>query len=510
MPAATIAAPATKAALPTRKAEWDQAIKALGPDFADTYEAIYGAPYAMMSDPNHNRPWEVAEAQGNWYGLAAERISGRAGLSIRLVPDELGEERWLACSTPVGEGGFGFVVIAERPADGYPSGSTPTLAIKVANPKGRVGQTQVLQDQPLDAMVPGIASPILCGSSRDLSSTLHADTVVMDGYEHSLDRFLGHAFRPSEAARMLVSVEQGLDAARIRGSAISHGDIKPDNILIRFDAETGQALFAIGDLGSARKLGAPVASALTPEYAPVDQCTGTATTKHDAFAAAAVAYEMISGRPFRDDIVIRATDSAPQIEERHIAQRHESGYRAIPGSPQWEMILSGSYDPDPERRTDMTGLAARAQAFLTEPQDRAVLRPEDLTRYADFLARDRGDHDRHFAAVDRTAADALLRDPRLDDASRARLTAARRQMIEPPKMETEERVTALAKQENDCRQAQLAEAAAKINHLRTPEHASRNMGAGRQSFAEWEAQRRLETSRGADPSRGPPSRGPTR
>lgn len=493
------------AGLPTRKAEWDQAIAGLGPEFGEAFEALGGATYRMRTDPAHNRPWEIAQAQGEWYGMAAERLSGKPGMSIRVLPDESGEERWLACGPQVGQGGFGSVVLAERPADGFPSATSDTLAIKIAI------RGKVLDDRMLDRAVPGIAAPFIRGESRDLGSTLHEQTVVMDGFDAALDRFMGHRFKPAEAARFLTTIDQGLAEGRIDGSRFAHGDIKPDNTLVRFDRATGQAVFALGDTGNAKKFGDSVAKALTPEYAPADQLTGVATAKHDSFAASAVAFEMLTGKPFRDDVVVPATATRDRIDDRFAAIHHESGYRAMPGMPQWETILASGYDPDPERRVDMTGVAARAQAFLVTDQERACLRPQDLTRYAEFLSRDRSDHDRHFAVVDRAAADALLRDSRLDDASRSRLVNARRQMIEPPRAETHERVVALAERENACRQAQLSEAANKIRDLKlTPVHESRSLGNGRQSLSDWEAQRRIETARGADPSRGPPSRGPTR
>jgi serine/threonine protein kinase len=322
---------------------------------------------------------------------------------------------------------------------------------------------------------------------------------------------MGRRFRSQEVARLFVAADQGLHDGRIDGQRFTHGDAKPDNIFVRFDPVTQQAIFAVGDLGTASKMGEPVAGSLTPEYAPNDQQSGVATTKHDPFAFSAIGYEMCTGRPFRDDVIIPATDARPRIEDRYCAIRHESGYRSIPGQPQWEMILSAGYDPDPERRCEMVGLAARAQAFLRTEPERASIRPQDLTRYADFLSRDRTDHDRHFASVDRAAADALLRDPRLDEGSRNKLVAARRQMVAAPRPEVDARIVALADRENSCRQDQLAAAASKIQDLKaTPQHQPRTLGSGRQSFTAWEAQRRLETSREADPTRGPPSRGPTR
>jgi hypothetical protein len=103
-----------------------------------------------------------------------------------------------------------------------------------------------------------------------------------------------------EAARILRDVADALDYAHRHG--VAHRDIKPDNILL------AESHAVVTDFGVAKALSAAAGSVSmtatglaigTPMYMAPEQAAGDPAADHrvDVYALAAVAYEMLAGRP---------------------------------------------------------------------------------------------------------------------------------------------------------------------------------------------------------------------
>jgi serine/threonine-protein kinase len=122
--------------------------------------------------------------------------------------------------------------------------------------------------------------------------------IVME-YVHGkpLSELAGRPMRPSRALPILRSVADALDHAHAEG--VVHRDVKPGNVLVGDDGTV-----KLADLGIARAIGA---SQITSEGSVVGTLPymsperlagpGAGGPESDVYALAAVAYELLSGRP---------------------------------------------------------------------------------------------------------------------------------------------------------------------------------------------------------------------
>lgn len=114
---------------------------------------------------------------------------------------------------------------------------------------------------------------------------------------------LGVRMQPREALRLMLAVLAGLEACHAAG--IIHRDLKPENILL-----SGSGEVRLADFGVAREevSGEPSLTPMgavigTPRYMAPEQVRGErATPATDLYAAGAILFEMLAGRPpFVDD-----------------------------------------------------------------------------------------------------------------------------------------------------------------------------------------------------------------
>jgi serine/threonine protein kinase len=112
-----------------------------------------------------------------------------------------------------------------------------------------------------------------------------------------------------KAARIIRQTGQALEAAHEKG--VLHRDLKPENIMIE-EIGGGDTQIKLIDFGVARIKDSQVATAAemtwiagTPPYMAPEQMRGRPTAESDIYGIAAVAYEMLTGRPpFKADTAV--------------------------------------------------------------------------------------------------------------------------------------------------------------------------------------------------------------
>ena len=173
----------------------------------------------------------------------------------------------------------------------------------------------------------------------------------------------GRRMRPQRALPILRQVAAALDHAHTQ--RVVHRDVKPGNILV---GEDGTA--KLGDLGIARAIGATQITSegsvvgTLPYMAPERLAgPGSGGPESDVYALAAVAYELLAGRPPAEPTSSEQAALAPPPDLR----------RDWPQAPDAvAAVLERGLDPDPARRQPSAG------ALVDELEQ--ALRGETATR----------------------------------------------------------------------------------------------------------------------------------
>jgi len=116
----------------------------------------------------------------------------------------------------------------------------------------------------------------------------------------------GHRFRPSEAARIVAAVADGLDYAHATG--VVHRDIKPANIILTADGTPKIMDFGVARLESSN-LTVEGQFIGTPNYMSPEQVTGRMVDRRsDIFSLGVVLFELLTGqRPFSGETMHEVT-----------------------------------------------------------------------------------------------------------------------------------------------------------------------------------------------------------
>ncbi|WP_051670866.1 protein kinase domain-containing protein [Bryobacter aggregatus] len=170
--------------------------------------------------------------------------------------------------------------------------------------------------------------------------------------------------RPEFVARLGAQIARGLSAAHARG--IVHGDIKPENAMLRPD---GYAKLL--DFGLARHQSDGVNLEMAPlgtlGYMSPEQIAGSPLTgASDVFSLGVVLVEMLAGRhPFRKTTVHETTRSilhgSVQIPRPQDAR---SGHRDL------SRLLREMLEKDPDRRPSASAVALRLEAITRASRSR--------------------------------------------------------------------------------------------------------------------------------------------
>jgi len=159
----------------------------------------------------------------------------------------------------------------------------------------------------------------------------------------------GDAMTVAEVGTLARSLLAAL--AYVHERAIAHGDLKPSNLLLRSDGSVVLADFGIAQLvrapgGPEGEAGLDDRPAGTPLYLAPEQFRGApASPATDLYAAGAILWEAIAGRPMRQhqDLVANVPSPAPPLPPA--AALGEIGRALAP-------LIDGLTAPAPARRVE--------------------------------------------------------------------------------------------------------------------------------------------------------------
>ncbi|TVQ38562.1 MAG: hypothetical protein EA370_05625 [Wenzhouxiangella sp.] len=195
----------------------------------------------------------------------------------------------------IGRGGMGLVLKAER-ADGQ---FEKEVALKVLlRPDHGLGQERLGEEIRILARLehPNIARLIDGGISESGLSYLVMELV--DGVPIS-DYCERHKLDQHARVALLVQVLEAVQFAHRH--LIVHCDIKPANVLVSADGQVKLVDFGIAALARAGKEGQPRGVFCSPTWCAPEQLRGEPpATSQDIFALGALLYELLCGRPIRN------------------------------------------------------------------------------------------------------------------------------------------------------------------------------------------------------------------
>jgi serine/threonine-protein kinase len=288
-------------------------------------------------------------------GAAAERA-----LADRL-PERIGPWRVLR---PIGEGGMGIVLLAERDDGEYER----TVAIKLIRGMETAGARERMQRerQALAALEhPNIAGLI------DAGTTPSGDPYLVMPYVQgpTLGEWMHR--NPSLEARLRVFIRICRAVHHAHSHLVVHRDIKPGNVIVRDDDTPVLLDFGIAKLLDPADGGSDLRTAtrvMTSAYASPEQLLGRAvTTATDVFALGLLLYELLAGSlPERGDLIHAATAELPPPSVH--AERATSAVRPVSAARlrgDLDRVIRRAVRSDPlQRYPSALALAEDIEAFL--------------------------------------------------------------------------------------------------------------------------------------------------
>jgi tetratricopeptide (TPR) repeat protein/nicotinamide riboside kinase len=253
----------------------------------------------------------------------------------------------------LGAGGFGAVFAAVRLEDGR------RAAVKLARADAPGAAAQLRAEEEALRAVGPPAVPAVLGSGSLAGGTPWVAMELLPGT--SLAAVLEQAAGPlpvDVAGRLALALLDAL--AAVHAAGLAHGDLKPENVFVDGAPPRARLL----DLGLARRLGAPQAApsdhvAGTPEYMAPEQCEGhPPDAQSDVYAAGAILYEMLVGRPpfFGPEGVVRQA-------QVNVRPPRPSGVVAIPEALEAAVLAALAKRPG-ERPASAGALRAQVASAL--------------------------------------------------------------------------------------------------------------------------------------------------
>ena len=279
----------------------------------------------------------------------------RATVSRDDLIGEVIAERYLVTDL-LGQGGMGTVYLARHLR------LPQQAAIKILNVGGGSDPEQATRfRQEAEAAV--LINHERVARVYDFGTTPAGDAYIAMEYVagRTLNKVLEErvAFDPVEAAKVILRVAEGLDAAHRLG--IFHRDLKPENIMIDYEPN-GEPCVKVLDFGIAKMVSTKDDQALTrmgflvgsPRYMSPEQVRGeTIDARSDIYALALLAFLMLTGsRPFggetpESEMLARLSTSPKRLTEA-------ASTVGWPGELQglFDRALAREVEPRPSRALD--------------------------------------------------------------------------------------------------------------------------------------------------------------
>jgi serine/threonine-protein kinase len=172
-------------------------------------------------------------------------------------------------------------------------------AIKLLRPRAGAQRDHLLREARVVARLrhPNIVGVLDCGLAPDGTPYIVMEYVAGRSLA---DRLRDGVPPPDETLHVCQQVAAALDHAH--GRAVVHRDVKPANVLLGDDGAVRLTDFGIAQAGAEPDGCEPWAGLGTPAYMAPEQRLGQRAGAHtDVYALAVVAYEMLTGRPPREE-----------------------------------------------------------------------------------------------------------------------------------------------------------------------------------------------------------------
>jgi serine/threonine-protein kinase len=197
---------------------------------------------------------------------------------------------------------------------------------------------------------------------------------------------------PMEAAKALALLEPVLSAlAAAHAAGMIHRDVKPENVLLATDPDSGAGRVKVADFGLARAISAETqhtatggvligtVSYLSPELV-VD---GKADARSDVYATGVVLYEMLTG------VKPHQADSAIQVAYKHVHEDVPPPSERVPGLPAYvDALVARATARDRDLRPSDARMLLHQVRRVRQALDHGITDDPELT--ADLMPRGHG------------------------------------------------------------------------------------------------------------------------
>jgi eukaryotic-like serine/threonine-protein kinase len=251
----------------------------------------------------------------------------------------------------LGEGGMGEVFAAEHVK------MRRRVAIKLLRPEVSSNEEAVKRFEQEAQSASSIGHRNIIGIYDMAKLPDHRIYLAMELLDGApLNDMLREPMSPERLLGILIQTGHGLAAAHAKG--ITHRDMKPENIFVTRDPQTGEEVPKILDFGIAKVAGQDGQNNLTrtgtifgtPFYMAPEQALGQSVdARADIYAMGVILYEVFAGSvPFRGESFMGILTQHITAEPQPVAQRAAEVGRSVP--PGIDPVITRAMAKDPDKR----------------------------------------------------------------------------------------------------------------------------------------------------------------